>query len=127
MPDKAWKNAERKIAAIFGTVRIPAAMWGQRPDRGDNAPDAETEQLALQVKSGYRCPGYLRSWLNGIQKTAPPGKVGAVVWHVAGTRFTDSLVVLRAADLAALLQSPAGTDESACAGPDTPPDTPSAL
>lgn len=126
MPNKQWKRAERKIAAIFGTVRIPAAMWGQRPDRGDHAPDAETDTLALQIKSGYRCPSYLRTWLSGIVRTAPTGKVGAVVWHVAGTKFADSLVILRAADLAALLQSPAGTASPACAEHSTPPDTPSA-
>lgn len=125
MADKNWKAAERKLAALFGTVRIPPAVFGQRADRGDHAPDAETDRLALQIKDGYAFPGYLRGWLEGIRRTAPAGKTGAVIWHPRGAKFGDSLVVLRAADFAALLgAAPApspSADDSPPALADTPP------
>jgi hypothetical protein len=126
MADKTWKAAERAIAALFGTVRIPPAVFGQRADRGSHAPDAETDRLALQIKHGYQCPGYLREWLTGIKKNTPVGKTGVVVWHQAGGRFEDSLVILRAVDFAALVQPPPATAPAACALPDTLTDTPSA-
>lgn len=126
MADKTWKAAERRLAALFGTVRIPPAVFGQRADRGDNAPDAETDRLALQIKHGYAFPAYLRAWLNGICKNAPAGKTGAVVWHAKGAKFEDSLVLLRAADLARLLGSAPAADSPPAPPPDTPGGTPSA-
>lgn len=125
MADKTWKAAERAIAALFGTVRIPPAVNAQRADRGDNAPDAETDTLALQIKHGYKFPGYLRTWLAGINKMTPAGKTGVVVWHAAGSRFTESLVLLRAVDFARLVQAPLPTADEPCAPPDSLTDTPS--
>jgi hypothetical protein len=123
--DKTWKACERKIAALFGTVRIPPAVYGQRPDRGDQAPDAETDLLAIQIKHGYKCPTYLRDWLGGINRNTPAGKTGVVVWHPTGARFTDSLVLLRAEDFARLLRTASATPaHSPDCPPDTPPDTP---
>ncbi len=103
MADQTSKSAERKVSALFGTVRIPPAVYGQRADRGDHAPDAETDTLALQIKHGYSFPAYLRDWLDGICKNTPVGKTGVVVWHPKGAKFDDSLVLLRATDFAALL------------------------
>jgi hypothetical protein len=123
MADKAWKNCERKIAALFGTVRIPPAVFGQRADRGDCAPDAETPLLALQIKSGYSFPTYLRSWLEGINRNTPAGKTGVVVWHARGARFEDSLVLLTARDLAALVERVRVADSPPSSAPDTPADS----
>jgi hypothetical protein len=123
MADKAWKNCERKIAALFGTVRIPPAVFGQRADRGDCAPDAETPLLALQIKSGYSFPTYLRSWLEGINRNTPAGKTGVVVWHPSGAKFTDSLVLLRAADFSALVARVGAIDTPTARVPDTPADS----
>lgn len=108
MADKTWKAAERKLAALFGTVRIPPAVFGQRRDRGSDAPDAETDRLAIQIKHGYAFPGYLRQWLTGITTTTPAGKTGVVIWHPKGAPFGDSLVVLRAADFARLVTDARG-------------------
>jgi hypothetical protein len=127
MADKTWKACERSIAALFGTVRIPPAVFGQRADRGSHAPDAETDRLALQIKHGYNCPTYLRTWLTGIKKNTPAGKTGVVVWHPTGARFEDSLVILRAVDFAGLVQAPPATADAACAPPDTLTDKPSSL
>jgi hypothetical protein len=121
--DKNWKRAERELAKLFGTVRIPPAVFGQRADRGDNAPDAETPLLALQCKDGYSFPAYLRSWLNGICKNAPTGKIGVVLWHPRGARFDDSLVLLRAADFSALVARVGAIDSPPAHAPDTPADT----
>ena len=126
MADKTWKACERAVAAIFGTVRIPPAVFGQRADRGDCAPDAETDTLALQIKHGYKFPGYLREWLAGIKRNTPVGKTGVVVWHAAGSRFEDSLVILRAVDFAALVQPPPSSAALDEPQPHTQTDTPSA-
>jgi hypothetical protein len=126
MADQTWKAAERAIAALFGTVRIPPAVFGQRADRGSHAPDAETDRLALQIKHGYNCPGYLRDWITGIKKNTPVGKTGVVVWHPTSARFEDSLVILRAVDFAALVQPPPATADATCAQPYSLTDTPDA-
>ena len=120
--DKNWKRAERELAKLFGTVRIPPAVFGQRPDRGDNAPDAETPLLALQCKDGYSFPAYLRAWLGGICKNAPAGKTGVVIWHPRGSKFTESLALLRASDLAALVQALPASGSPPDSLPDTPGD-----
>jgi hypothetical protein len=110
--DKTWKAAERRIAAILGTTRIPPAVFGQRADRGDDAPDCETDRLAVQIKHGYSFPAYLRDWLAGITRNAGQ-KTGVVVWHRKGQPFTDAVVLVRLADFAALVaQLPAGTHPS---------------
>jgi hypothetical protein len=103
MADKTWKAAERRLAELFGTKRIPPAVFGQRDDRGSHAPDAETDTLAIQIKHGYSFPTYLRGWLEGICKNTPVGKTGVVVWHPKGAKFEDSLVLLRAGDFARLI------------------------
>jgi hypothetical protein len=124
MADKTWKACERKLAALFGTIRIPPAVFAQRADRGDDAPDFETDRVAFQSKHGYQFPGYLLGWLEGIKRNAPTGKVGAVIWHKRGMRFDDSLVILRAADLAQLLQASASTPApTSCDPPGIPSDT----
>lgn len=119
MADKTWKACERSIAALFGTVRIPPAVFGQRADRGDQAPDAETEHLALQIKHGYSFPGYLKDWLAGINRNTPAGKTGVVIWHPKGAPFTGSLVVMRAADLAAIVSRLPATGSPPAPPPDT--------
>jgi hypothetical protein len=121
MADATWKATERAIAALFGTVRIPPAVYGQRIDRGNNAPDAETPVVALQIKHGYSRPGYLADWMSGIVQMAPIGKIGAVVWHPKGAKFTDSLVLLRAADFAQLLRR---IDATSSPSPGSPPGSP---
>jgi hypothetical protein len=123
LADKSWKNCERKIAALFGTKRIPPAVFGQRADRGDQAPDAETDLLCLQIKSGYAFPGYLRDWLGGINRNTPAGKTGVLVWHPTGAKFTDSLVLLRAVDFSALVARVGAIDSPPAHAPDTPADT----
>lgn len=117
MPNATWKAVEAAVAALFGTKRIPVAFHSQRADGGDGAPDAETDKLAIQVKHSYRFPAYLREWMRGITKNAHPGKVGIVVWHPKGARFTDSLVILRASDFAALVQALPASGSP----PDSPP------
>jgi hypothetical protein len=123
MADKTWKACERSIAALFGTTRIPPAVFGQRADRGDCAPDAETPLLAIQIKHGYKFPAYLRSWLDGIKRNSPAGKTGLVVWHEAGTRFTESLVLLRTSDFVALVSRVPAGDSSSDSPPNTPADS----
>lgn len=126
MADKTWKAIERRVAGLFGTFRIPPAVYGQRADRGNNAPDAETDHLAIQIKHGYTFPAYLASWLAGICENTPAGKTGVVVWHPKGAKVDDSLALLRVADLARLLARVDVAGSRISRPPDTPGGTPSA-
>lgn len=127
MASARWKAVEGACAALFNTKRIPPAVYGQRDDRGENAPDFETPELACQVKHGYKPPAYLESWLAGITKTAGPQRTGFLLWHRKGARIEDSYVVLRLRDFVRLAAPPPATAAATDAPPDTQPDTPPVL
>jgi hypothetical protein len=55
MADKAWKAAERQVAAVLGGKRQP--ITGRQ--RGD-VPDVEHAWLAIEVKSTRNFPKWLR-------------------------------------------------------------------
>lgn len=98
MSDKHWKAAERWYAKRLTTGR-------RNPVTGERAgADVESDLFALQVKRGYRMPGYLREWLEGIvmfagRYTKP---FSAVVWQEKGGWGDESVVVMRWSDFAAL-------------------------
>lgn len=99
-----WKGYERRLAAFFGTKRIPAAAIPGEEQK--DKPDFETALLAAQAKKGYAFPGYLTAWLDGICQAAgrcQPPKIGFVVWSAKGVRDLDSLVCLRLEDFLRLV------------------------
>ena len=126
MADRTWKAVERRAAALFGVKRIPPAVYGQRDDRGDDAPDFETDTLAAQVKHGYKPPAYIKDWLTGINKTAGPHRTGFLLWHAKGARIEDSYVILRLRDFLPLVGAAPLPAPPASAPPPTPDDTPPA-
>lgn len=90
MADRAWKGAERRVAAKLGGRRIPVTGL----DR-DGA-DVVTPWAHVQVKHRRGRPSYLRGWLSGICAEAKAhGKVGIVVWSEPGKPTDDAVVVMR--------------------------------
>ena len=92
MPDKGWKQFERRCAKAVGTTRIP--VTGER----DGA-DAMDGMFAYQFKLGRRFPAYLDEWLRGIVASGGRhGRVGVVVWKPKGVRDENAVVVMRFKD-----------------------------
>ena len=82
MPDKAWKQAERRIAALLGGRRIPVTGEREGADVLVGPPGAEV--FAVQVKQRRGMPTYLHDWLRGIRVAADrhgPQCTGIVVWR----------------------------------------------
>lgn len=76
MPDKAWKAAERSLAAILGGVRIPNSGFGQ--------PDVVAGNLAIQLK--YRKNGIPQWILDAVDQSkidAGEGQMAVLVLHSA--------------------------------------------
>jgi hypothetical protein len=114
--DRAWKAFERRVAANLGTKRIAAAANSQRGDRGADAPDCVAGAFAYQIKKGYRVPGYLRTWLDGIVRMSAPERTGVVVWGPKGARDDDALVLVRFSDWQRLVRASTSTSASAASG-----------
>lgn len=89
MVDKAWKKAERMLAADCGGKRIP--VTGER----DGA-DVEHPLFCFQLKVRRSLPAWLFTWLGGICGTAArQGKTGILVLNLPRRPRRDALVVLR--------------------------------
>lgn len=76
MPDKAWKAAERSLAAILGGQRIPNSGFGQ--------PDVVAGNLAVQLK--YRKNGIPKWILDAVDQSqidAREGQMPVLVLHSA--------------------------------------------
>lgn len=52
MPSKQWKQNERDLAALFGTLRRP--LSGGRSSHGEKRDDAEHDRLYLESKRSKR-------------------------------------------------------------------------
>lgn len=84
MPDKTWKQVERRVAKMHGTTRTgPTGIKG---------PDAVTDWLAIQVKHRKVLPQWMGDALRTIRSQAGPGQLGIVVAHEQGDR--DSWVIM---------------------------------
>lgn len=94
-----WKNAEREIAARLGGVRVP--VTGRQ--RGD-APDIAHATLALEVKARSALPALITGAMAQAKACAKGAQAPCVVLHQAGARYDDSIVCMRLADFAALME-----------------------
>lgn len=84
MPDKTWKQVERRVAKMHGTTRTgPTGIKG---------PDAVTDWLAIQVKHRKVLPQWMGDALRLIRSQAGPGQLGIVVAHELYDR--DSWVIM---------------------------------
>jgi hypothetical protein len=99
MGDKTWKAAERRYAKdLTRGKRNP--VTGERA-----AADVESPVAAIQVKRGYRMPGYLRKWMAGIKSFASgvsDSPIPLVVWQTKGGEDTESVVLMRWEDFVRL-------------------------
>jgi hypothetical protein len=88
MADKAWKANERRFARDMGCERIP--VTGER-----HGADFVDGIAAYQLKVRRAIPGWLWTWLSGIQATGQrTGKAGVLVLKQPGQRDTDAIVIL---------------------------------
>lgn len=92
MADRSWKAAERRLAKDMGTTRI--AVTGERD--GSDFTDAIA---CYQLKVRRSLPGWLWTWLTGIQGTGRRhNRAGVLVLRQPGMQDTDALVILSWAD-----------------------------
>jgi len=86
----SWKHAERQIAKRLGGRRVPVTGRAGQPDIAH-------PWLSLEVKHRRRLPQWLTMALAQAEQAAAPGQLPLVVLHEAGTRYGQSLVLLRLA------------------------------
>jgi hypothetical protein len=89
MPDRGWKQFERRLCRDLGTQRIP--VTGER----DGA-DGRTSRFCFQFKLRRSLPVWLWTWLAGIVGTAAKtNRIGVLVLKRPRMRDEDALVVVR--------------------------------
>jgi hypothetical protein len=86
-----WKHAERQIAKRLGGRRVPV------PGRA-GLPDVAHPWLSVEVKHRRRLPQWLTMAMEQAERSATRGQLPLAVVHEAGTRYGQSLVLLRLAD-----------------------------
>ena len=86
-----WKHAERQIAKRLGGRRVPVSGRGGQPDIAH-------PWLSSEVKHRRRLPQWLTKAVEQAEGSATPGQLPLAVVHESGTRYGQSLVVLRLDD-----------------------------
>ena len=88
MPDRGWKQAERRFARDVGVQRIP--VTGER-----HGADFEDGIAVYQLKVRRMIPSWLWTWLSGIQGTAQTkGKAGVLILKKPRQEDREAIVVL---------------------------------
>jgi hypothetical protein len=86
-----WKHAERQIAKRLGGRRVPVSGRAGQPDIAH-------PWLSIEVKYRRRLPQWLVKAMEQAERSATPGQLAIAVLHEAGTRYGQSLVLLRLGD-----------------------------
>jgi hypothetical protein len=86
-----WKHVERQVARRLGGRRVPVSGRAGQPDIAHS-------WLSIEVKHRRRLPQWLTKALLQAVQAATPGQLPLAVLHEAGTRYGQSLVLLRLAD-----------------------------
>ncbi len=86
-----WKHVERRIAKRLGGRRVPVSGRAGQPD-------ITHPVFAVEVKHRRRLPQWLTKALLQAEQSATPGQLPLAVVHESGTRYGQSLVLLRLAD-----------------------------
>jgi len=106
MSDKGYKAFERRVAKTLNGKRNPST--------GEQAQaDVESDIIVAQCKLGYRMPGYLLKWLEGMVKWRDEHakeKVACVVWKRKYHDDKDALVVLRLEDFQQIVNNKEKSD-----------------
>lgn len=96
MPDKTWKQAERRIAGLLGGRRVP--VTGRA--RGD-APDIAHPWLSIEVKHRAHLPSWLMDAMQQAAAAANLDQLPIVVLHQAGMPYRGSVMMIRLEDFIA--------------------------
>lgn len=92
MPDKGWKQFERRIARDHGCERI--AVTGER-----HGADARNAMFSFQAKLRKAIPKCIREWSDQISATATKeGRIGVLIVKEPGKHDDNALVILRYRD-----------------------------
>jgi hypothetical protein len=99
MVDKTWKAAERKIASILKGVRRGADFTGEKGGKCD----VYKPGWSIEVKHGKRHTyGMICSAVDQAEDAADKSDIPIAVIHKTGTKYEDSLVVMRLSTFADL-------------------------
>jgi hypothetical protein len=92
VPDKAWKQFERRVAVDHGVQRIP--VTGER-----HGADVRTEMFSIQTKLRKAVPKCIREWSDQICGTAKKeNRIGVLIVKEPGKHDCNALVILRYQD-----------------------------
>ena len=94
-PDRVWKATERAIAKRLQGQRVGPT--------GASGPDILTPWACIEVKERQTLPRWLTNALCQAEEGATDGRVGVLVLHQKGERYSDAIVCLRLAALERLL------------------------
>ena len=89
MPNKTWKQVERKLARLFGVER----------NREPHGEDFSTDLIAVEVKHRSTLPKIVTDALEQVAE-ARPDRVPVAIFHLKGQRVDESWAVIRADHLA---------------------------
>ena len=99
MADKVWKQAERRVAALFGTTRTPLSGGNGRQTRSD------TLHPRLYIESKYRQRFALVDlFIETMGKAAKEGKLPVVVLVEKRQRLMFAVVPLKCGYLWKLME-----------------------
>lgn len=87
-PPKTWKAAELAIARLLNSRRCHY-----------EGPDVDCAEWAVEVKHGRQIPRTVLKWWEQAQKNTPAGKRPLLVLHPLGTRYEDSLAIVKISEL----------------------------
>jgi hypothetical protein len=94
MPDRAWKQTERRTAAILGGKRVPVSGRG----RGD-VPDVEHDHLSIECKHRRVMPQWIKDALDqAVAASDGRQRLPIVVIHEHGKRHLDDVVMVSMRD-----------------------------
>lgn len=98
MPEKTWKQVERKVAEYFGGRRVP--ITGRT--RGD-VPDVRANGLCIEVKERQAFPKWVENAMEQATMAGEAGQIPIVFLHRYGDDYDNGIVMLHASHFRELL------------------------
>lgn len=107
MPDKGWKQFERRVSRDHGVERQP--VTGER----DGSDAKEHPVFCFQMKLRKAIPKCIREWSDSIHRSAQKaGKCGVLIVKEPGKHDENALVIVRYGDWIDLHGTPVSAGES---------------
>jgi len=89
MPNKTWKNLERKVAKLLGGKRIPCSGVAEG-FKGD----VEHKHFFIECKWGKQIPKTIVEWFRKAEKQAPKDKIPILIMKPKGMHREFVLIKL---------------------------------